>query len=64
MRDQSPDVESRDDQSDTPIGIPLAAIIAVLFLFGSSFFSPNQKSSEVTVTQAEHEDKSTLPGFR
>ena len=62
MRDQSPDVESRDDQADIPIGIPLTAIIAVVFLFGSSFFSPNQKSSEVTVTQVEHAGESTLSG--
>ena len=34
MRDQSPDVESREDQSEIPLGIPLTAIIAVVFLFG------------------------------
>ena len=55
MRDQSPDVESREDQSDLPIGIPLTAIIAVVFLFGSSFFNADQKSAKVSVIQApEH----------
>ena len=55
MRDQSPDVESREDQSEIPLGIPLTAIIAVVFLFRLSFFIADQKNSKVSATQApEH----------
>ena len=49
MPDQSPSTQTREDQPDnaTPIGIPLAAVIAVLFLFGSTFFNSSQKSFDV-----------------
>ena len=42
MPDRSPNTQTREGQSDNsvPIGLPLAALIAVLFLFGSTFFWP------------------------
>ena len=50
MPDRSPSAETREDESDNsvPIGIPLAAVIAVLFLFGSTFFNSGQNSFDVT----------------
>ena len=46
MPDRSPGSDIREGQSDNsvPVGIPLAAVIAILFLFGSSFFNSGQKS--------------------
>jgi hypothetical protein len=49
MPDQSPSTQTREGQPDNsiPIGIPLAAVIAVLFLFGSTFFNSGQKTFDV-----------------
>ena len=58
MPDRSPpSIPIREGQSDNsvPIGIPLAAVIAVLFLFGSSFFNPGQKSFDVAATRLSAE---------
>ena len=46
MPDRSPGSETREGQSgnSVPVGIPLAAVIAMLFLFGSSFFNSGQKT--------------------
>jgi hypothetical protein len=38
-----------------PIGIPLAAVIAVLFLFGSTFFNSGQKSFDVAAARLSTE---------
>ena len=40
MPDRSPSAETREGQPDNslPIGIPLAAVIAIVFLFGSTVF--------------------------
>ena len=61
MPDQSPSTQTREGQPDNsiPIGIPLAAVIAVLFLFGSTLFNSGQKSFDVaprlsTELQAHH----------
>jgi hypothetical protein len=47
--ERSPGTQTREGQHDNPlpIGIPLAAVIAVLFLFGSTFFNSGQKSFDV-----------------
>ena len=60
MPDRSPSTETREGQSDNsiPIGIPLAAVIAVLFLFGSTFFNSGQKSEDVSAARLSTE----LPG--
>ena len=49
MPDRSPGSDIREGQSDNsvPVGIPLAAVIAILFLFGSSFFNSGQKGFDV-----------------
>ena len=49
---QSPSTQTREGQpgNSIPIGIPLAAVIAVLFLFGSTFFNSGQKSFDVATT--------------
>jgi hypothetical protein len=41
MPDRSPSRQTHEGQHENPmpIGIPLAAVIAVLFLFGSTFFT-------------------------
>lgn len=54
MRHQTPDIQGREGQSNVPIGIPLTAIIALIFLFGSSLFSPNEKGSDLIATYPEH----------
>jgi hypothetical protein len=61
MPDRSPSTQTREGQHDIPlpIGIPLAAVIAVLFLFGSTLFNSGQKSFDVaprlsTELQAHH----------
>ena len=43
MPNRSP-TQTREGQSDNsvPIGIPLEAVIAVLFLFGSTFFDSGE----------------------
>ena len=48
MPDRSLNMQTSEVQSDNsvPIGIPLAAVIAVLFLFGSTFFNASQQSFE------------------
>ena len=57
MPDRSPSTETREGQSDNsiPIGIPLAAVIAVLFLFGSTFFNSGQKSEDVSAARLSTE---------
>ena len=58
MPDRSPpSIPTREGQSDNsvPIGIPLAAVIAVLFLFGSTFFNSAQESVDVAVTRLSAE---------
>ena len=57
MPDRSPRSGTREGQSDNsvPIGIPLAAVIATVFLFGSSFFSSGQKSVDVTAPRLSTE---------
>jgi hypothetical protein len=44
---------SREGQTNNSvlIGIALAAVIAVLLLFGSTFFNSDQKGVDVTATQ-------------
>jgi hypothetical protein len=56
MPDQSPS-RIREGQSDNsvPIGIPLAAVIAVLFLFGSTLVNSVQKSLDVAAPQLSTE---------
>ena len=41
--------------NSVPIGIPLAAVIAVLFLFGSTFFNSGQKSFDVAAPRLSTE---------
>ena len=57
MPDRSPGLETREGQSDNsvPVGIPLAAVIAILFLFGSSFFNSGQKSFDVAAPRLSTE---------
>jgi len=57
MPDRSPNTQTREGQSDNsvPIGIPLAAVIAVLFLFGSTFFNSGQQSFEVAAPRLSTE---------
>ena len=57
MPDRSPRSETREGQSDNsvPIGIPLASLIAVLFLFGSTFFNSGQKSFDVAAPRLSTE---------
>jgi hypothetical protein len=57
MPDRSLSTQTREDQSDNsvPIGIPLAAVIAVVFLFGSTFFSSGQKSFDVAAPRLSTE---------
>ena len=58
MPDRSrPSIPIREGQSDNsvPIGIPLAALIAVLFLFGSTFFNSAQESVDVAATRLSAE---------
>ena len=57
MPDQSPSTQTREGQPDKsiPIGIPLAAVIAVLFLFGSTFFNSGQKSFDVAAPRLSTE---------
>jgi len=53
MPDRSPSRQTPEGQHDKPmpIGIPLAAGIAVLFLFGSTFFNSGQKSFDVAAAR-------------
>ena len=53
-RQVSPPAKSQSDNS-VPVGIPLAAVIAVLFLFGSTFFNSAQESVDVAVTRLSAE---------
>jgi hypothetical protein len=48
-------MQTREDQADNsvPIGIPLAAVIAILFLFGSSFLNSGQKILDMAATHTE-----------
>ena len=39
--------QTSERQSGIPIGIPLAALIAIAFLFGSTLFNSAQKSFDV-----------------
>ena len=58
MPDRSrPSIPIREGQSDNsvPIVIPLAALIAVLFLFGSTFFNSAQESVDVAATRLSAE---------
>jgi hypothetical protein len=57
MPDQSHSAQTRDDHSDNalPMGIPLAAVIAILFLFGSTFFNSPQKSFDVAAPRLSTE---------
>jgi hypothetical protein len=57
MPDRSPSTQTREGQHDNPlpIGIPLAAVIAVLFLFASTFFNSGQKSLDVAAPQLSTE---------
>jgi hypothetical protein len=49
MEAEMPDPVSQtsERQSGLPIGIPLAALIAIAFLFGSTIFNSAQKSFDV-----------------
>jgi hypothetical protein len=55
MPDRSSSMQTREDQADNsvPIGIPLAAVIAILFLFGSSFLNSGQKIFDMAATHTE-----------
>ena len=57
MPDRSSSTQTREGQSDNsvPIGIPLAAVITVLFLFGSTFFNSAQESVDVAATRLSAE---------
>ena len=56
MPDRSPpNIPTREGQSDNSVPIPLAAVIAILFLFGSSFFNPGQKSFYVAAPRLSTE---------
>ena len=57
MPDRSPGSDTREGQSgnSVPVGIPLAAVIATLFLFGSSFFNSGQKSFDVAAPRLSTE---------
>ena len=57
MPDRFPASETREVQSDNclPVGIPLAAVVAILFLFGSSFFNSGQKSFDVAAPRLSTE---------
>jgi hypothetical protein len=57
MPDRSPNTQTREGQSDNsvPIGLPLAALIAVLFLFGSTFFNSGQQSFEAAAPRLSTE---------
>ena len=57
MPDRSPGSETREGQSDdsVPVGSPLAAVIAILFLFGSSFFNSGEKSFDVAAPRLSTE---------
>jgi hypothetical protein len=57
MPDRSPSSQTHEGQHDNPmpIGIPLAAAIAVLFLFGSTFFNSGQKSFDVAAERLSSE---------
>ena len=52
MPDRSSNTQTREGQSDNsvPIALPLAAVIAVFILFGSTFFNSGQKSFDVATT--------------
>ena len=57
MPDRSPSTQTREGQSDNsvPIGIPLAAVIAIVFLFGSTFFKSDHKSFDVAAPRLSTE---------
>ena len=57
MPDQSQSAQERDAHSDDtlPIGIPLTAVIAILFLFGSTLFNSTQKSFDVAAPRLSTE---------
>jgi hypothetical protein len=57
MPDRSPSAETREGQPDNslPIGIPLAAVIAIVFLFGSTVFNSDHKSFDVAAPRLSTE---------
>ena len=55
MPDRSPGSDTRQSGNSVPIGIPLAAVIAILFLFGSSFFNSGQKSFDMAAPRLSTE---------
>ena len=57
MPDRFPASETREVPSDNclPVGIPLAAVVAILFLFGSSFFNSGQKSFDAAAPRLSTE---------
>jgi mannose/fructose/N-acetylgalactosamine-specific phosphotransferase system component IIC len=54
MPDLSQGAQNREGHS-VPLGIPLAALIAVLFLFASTFFPSGQKSFDVAAQRLNTE---------
>jgi hypothetical protein len=56
MPDQ-PQTSERQSDNGMPIGIPLAALIAIAFLFGSNVFNSAQKSFDVAGTALKTESR-------